>query len=41
VDKILQTNIDIPKPLQEFMQAEKQTLPMDNDFQQFKDYLLS
>ena len=41
VDAILGTDIAIPEKLQAFMKGQKQTVPMANDFNAFKSYLLS
>ena len=39
VDEILGTDIEIPAKLQAFMKGEKQSVPMDKDFDSFKQYL--
>ena len=41
VDAILSADIAIPEKLQAFMKGQKQTVPMANDFNAFKSYLLS
>ena len=41
VDAILGADIAIPEKLQAFMKGQKQTVPMANDFNAFKSYLLS
>ena len=41
VDEILGTDIEIPAKLQAFMKGEKQSVPMDKDFDSFKQYLLA
>ena len=40
VDEALSQEIEIPKPLQKFMQQAKQSISMPKDFESFKDYLL-
>ncbi len=40
VDEILNVNIDIPERLAAFMKGEKQSVPMPNDFEAFKAYLM-
>lgn len=40
VDMILNTDIEIPQRLQEFMKGTKQSIEMSKDFKDFKDYLL-
>ena len=40
VDAVLPTPIDIPERLARFMQGHKQTHPMNNAFDKFKDFLL-
>ena len=40
VDAVLPTPIDIPERLARFMQGHKQTYPMNNSFDKFKDFLL-
>ena len=40
VDAVLPTPIDIPERLARFMQGRKQTYPMNNSFDKFKDFLL-
>lgn len=40
VDAVLPTPIDIPERLARFMQGRKQTHPMNNSFDKFKDFLL-
>ena len=40
VDMILNTDIEIPQRLQEFMKGTKQSIEMSKDFMDFKDYLL-
>lgn len=40
VDAVLPTPIDIPERLARFMQGRKQTHPMNNAFDKFKDFLL-
>lgn len=41
VDDICGTDIEIPARLQAFMQGTKQSIPMPNDFQQFKSFLMA
>ena len=41
VDDILQTDIEIPQRLQEFMKGTKQSISMSKEFADFKKYLLS
>ena len=41
VDRILQSDIEIPARLQAFMNGTKQSIPMAKDFKDFKDFLLS
>lgn len=41
VDAILGADITIPEKLQAFMKGQKQTVPMQNDFNAFKNYLLN
>ena len=41
VDAILGADINIPEKLQAFMKGQKQTVPMQNDFTAFKNYLLN
>lgn len=41
VDEILQSDIDIPAPLQEFMKGEKKSTLLSKDFKDFKNYLMS
>ena len=41
VDAILGADIAIPEKLQAFMKGQKQTVPMQNDFHAFKNYLLN
>ena len=41
VDAILGADIAIPEKLQAFMKGQKQTVPMQNDFNAFKNYLLN
>lgn len=41
VDRILQSDIEIPAKLQAFMQGTKQSVPMSKDFSDFKSFLLS
>ncbi|NDV47320.1 threonine synthase [Paludibacter sp. 221] len=41
VENILGESIDIPQKLQEFMKGEKQSLPMEKDFDSFKNYLIT
>lgn len=41
VDEILGISVDIPARLRAFMEGEKQSVPMSNDFADFKQYLLS
>ena len=41
VDKILQTDIEIPSKLKAFMQGEKQSVELSKDFETFKAFLLS
>ncbi len=40
VDSILGADIAIPERLQAFMQGKKQSVPMDNDFEAFKSFLM-
>lgn len=40
VDEILGINVEIPARLAAFMKGEKQSVPMTNDFESFKNYLL-
>lgn len=40
VDSILEADIAIPERLQAFMQGKKQSVPMDNDFEAFKSFLM-
>lgn len=40
VDAVLPTPIDIPERLARFTQGRKQTYPMNNSFDKFKDFLL-
>ena len=40
VDAVLPTPMDIPERLARFMQGRKQTYPMNNSFDKFKDFLL-
>ena len=41
VDDILQTDIEIPQRLQEFMKGTKQSISMSKEFADFKKFLLS
>ena len=41
VDDILGIDLEIPERLAAFMRGEKQSVPMPNDFEAFKNYLLS
>jgi threonine synthase len=41
VEKIIGEKVEIPAKLQEFMKGEKKSLPMANDFQTFKSYLMT
>ena len=41
VDQILGIDVEIPPRLQDFMKGEKQSVPMSNDFEDFKKFLLS
>lgn len=41
VDAILNTGIDIPQRLQEFMKGKKQSVAMTKNFSDFKEYLMS
>ncbi len=41
VDAITAGNVAIPARLEAFMRGEKQSVPMANDFQAFKDFLLA
>lgn len=41
VEKIIETKIEIPVKLQEFMKGEKQSLSMPKDFESFKSYLMT
>jgi len=41
VDDILGIDLEIPERLAAFMRGEKQSVPMPNDFEAFKDFLLS
>ena len=41
VDSILNTNIDIPQRLQNFMNGTKHSIEIDNNFEQFKEVLLN
>jgi len=40
VDDILGIDIEIPSRLQAFMQGQKQSVPMANDYQAFKEFLM-
>ena len=40
VEAILQTKVEIPERLQEFMKGTKQSVPMSKEFSDFKNYLL-
>ncbi|MCC8096208.1 MAG: threonine synthase [Tannerellaceae bacterium] len=40
VDQILNSDIEIPEKLQEFMKGTKQSIPLTKDFETFKSYLL-
>ena len=40
VDDICHTDVEIPARLAAFMQGQKQSIPMPNDFQAFKQFLL-
>lgn len=40
VEAILQTKVEIPERLQEFMKGTKQSVPMSKEFYDFKNYLL-
>lgn len=39
IDKILNEDIAIPQPLQEFMKGEKQTVPMSSNYEELKSYI--
>lgn len=41
VENIIGRKVQIPARLQEFMQGEKKSLPMERDFESFKAYLMS
>ncbi len=41
VENIIGEKVEIPQKLQEFMKGEKQSIPMQNDFESFKQYLLT
>ena len=41
VDNILNTDIDIPERLQNFMKGKKQSIEMSKDFAEFKAYLMN
>lgn len=41
VDNILNTDIDIPERLQNFMKGQKQSIEMSKDFAEFKAYLMN
>ncbi|SKC56528.1 threonine synthase [Ohtaekwangia koreensis] len=41
VDETLSRPIDIPLPLQRFLEQPKKSIPMKSDFEGFKDFLLS
>lgn len=41
VDKILQSDIEIPEKLQAFMKGEKKSVNLTKEFASFKDYLLN
>jgi len=41
VDEILGIDVEIPERLAAFMRGEKQSIPMANDFEAFKTYLLA
>ena len=41
IDKILNADIAIPDKLKAFMNGEKQSTPLEKDFDSFKEYLLS
>lgn len=41
VDRILNTDIEIPGKLREFMKGEKQSISLDKDFESFRVYLLA
>jgi threonine synthase len=41
VEKIIGEKIEIPGKLQEFMKGEKQIISLKNDFESFKNFLLS
>jgi threonine synthase len=40
VDGILDIDVEIPKRLAAFMKGEKQSVPMNKDFMEFKQYLM-
>jgi threonine synthase len=40
VDDICHTDVEIPARLAAFMQGQKQSIPMPNDFQAFKQFLM-
>jgi threonine synthase len=40
VDRILESNVEIPAKLKAFMEGTKQNLSLDNDFEGFKSFLL-
>ena len=41
VESIIDNKVEIPVKLQEFMKGQKQSINMNKDFKDFKDYLLS
>uniref|UniRef100_A0AB33IZ78 Threonine synthase n=2 Tax=unclassified Prevotella TaxID=2638335 RepID=A0AB33IZ78_9BACT len=41
VDSVLNTDIEIPQPLAEFMKGQKQSIPMSNSFEDFKTFLFN
>lgn len=40
IDRILNEDIEIPLPLQEFMKGEKQTVEMSHEYEELKNFLL-
>src|SRR5690606_6551157 len=40
VDQTLQRDIDIPLPLRKFMEQQKQSVAIENDFEVFKAFLI-
>jgi len=41
VDRILETDIEIPAKLKAFMQGTKQSIELSKDFETFKSYLMA